>query len=181
MGITAVNAGAPIRAADINDLPVIESQLATGSLSNTVSETIIGTFTIGAGTIVSPTGLGLKLYITGRVTCTGTPTFVLRLRLNSLSGTTLNSISNTMGNTAAGFQYEGWLLFTAFGSSGSFDSLVHVAHNFTSGSVTSSADGQLFGTTLNTTVSNTLVVTGQFGAASTSNTASTLAGAMYLR
>src|SRR5215469_12120266 len=115
MGTTPVSAGAPIKASDINNLPVIVNQLATGSLSNTTSETIIGTFTVGAGTIVSPTGLGLKFYVTGRVNCTGTPSFTLRMRLNGLAGTTLNSVVNTMGNTAAGFQYEGWIMFSAFG------------------------------------------------------------------
>jgi len=53
MGLAPLLAAQDLTAATLNQLPVVVSTLALGSTSNTNTETIIGTFTIPAGTITA--------------------------------------------------------------------------------------------------------------------------------
>lgn len=178
MGISQFAAGQRVRAQDLNQLPVVVSYLATGTVSGTASETVIGTFTIPAGDPTAPGGYWWKVH--GVATSVSTPNITIRIRLNSVTGTILLGAGpSSFGVTPAIWQYDGWLGFEAIGSSGTFGFYCIVADNFTTPSVTATATAQQEAVAINTTVANTLVCTAQFSVSNASNTATSKFGAMY--
>lgn len=176
MGIAQFTAGQRVTALELNQLPVVVSYLTTGSLASTNAETVIGTFTIPAGDPTSPGGYWWKVHAVS--TAVSSPTFALRMRLGTVTGSVLGSIGASTHSAASAIsQIEGWLGFEAIGSSGTFGCWDSLAFSVTGATVDS-----LFQTesvAINTTIANNIVVTGQFSVSSASNTATTKFGAMY--
>jgi len=177
MGITAVAAGQRLTAAMINSLPVVVSYLSTGGVSNSVAETVIGTFTIPASDPQFPGGYRMNIF--GTVTETGSPTVSIRVKLNTTGGTTLLSLTGaTVSNATSFFGITGFLGFSSVGVSGAFGSDLKLNQNFNGSSVI--GGGIAGAVAINTTGgSNLIIVTAQFGTANASNTATTTFGAMY--
>jgi len=176
MGITAVAAGQRLTAAMINSLPVVVSYLSTGSVSNSTAETVIGTFTIPANDPQFPGGYRMNIF--GTVTEAASPTVSIRVKLNSTGGTTLLSLTGaTVSATPAYFGITGFLGFSSIGSTATFGSDLKINQNFNGSSVI--GGGIAGAVAINTTNSNTIIVTAQFGTANASNTATTTFGAMY--
>jgi hypothetical protein len=178
MGLSPLLAGNDFTAAEVNQLPVVVSQMVTSSVANSNLETAVGTFTIPAGTITAVNqGFQFKVFCT----CgeTASPTLTIRMRVVSAAGAIIASGANTL--SAAGFfQFDGWLLFNAVGAGGTFNSLVNVVENFT-GALASSAQAwdATSATAWNTTISNPIYVTAQFSAANAANTATGVVGNLY--
>lgn len=175
MGIAQFAAGQKLTASQLNSLPVVVSYLSTGSVSNSAAETVIGTFTIPAGDATFPGGYQFFVHGTGSIT--GTPTLTVRMRLNGIAGTLLVTGTGTATIPTNIFQFQGWLGMEALGSPGSFGQQISVVLTYTG--TASQAFGVLDAVAMNTTVSNTLVITAQYSAASPSNTATTKFGALY--
>jgi hypothetical protein len=175
VGITQFAAGQRVTAQQLNSLPVVVSYLATGSGgASSTSEVIVGTFTIPANDPSSPGGYWF--WVNGTMTQAGTPTLTMRVRLNSTSGTALAGAANVTNTTPGIFQIDCKIGMEAIGSSGSFGSFVNIWANY-GGSV---QNPFLFdAVALNTTISNTLVVTAQFNASNSGNLATTKFGALY--
>jgi hypothetical protein len=174
MGISQVTAGQTLTALDINQLPVVVSYLATGTGgASSTSETVIGTFTIPAGDPTFPGGYWF--YVHGIFTEAGSPNLIIQMRSSGLSGTKISFCSGTVTAGAAGiFDIVGWMGFEAIGAGGSFG-------NFSQTIITALTIG-LWNTdavAIDTTVSETLVVTATFNASNASNSATTKFGALY--
>jgi hypothetical protein len=174
MGLTSVLAGQDETAATANLLPPAASILATGTVSNSNAETIIGTFTIPAGDASSASG-GYWFYVHGTSTEAANPNLTLRTRLNSTAGTILSSLGpSALTATPGTFDILLWLLFEGIGAAGTFGcvsqtTMTNVAF------ITGGAEA----VAINTTIANTLVITAQFSAAAAANTATTKAGVLY--
>jgi hypothetical protein len=178
MGITALAAGQRATAAQINSLPVVTSYLSTGSVTNTTSETIIGTFTIAAGDPAFPGGY--RFEVVGTAAQSGTPNVSMRVRLNSTSGALLFSATGVSFSAASTpFAFDGFIMFSAIGASGAFYGSVIMNSNFGGAATAVLTPGIPNNVAINTTISNTIVVTAQFSAASSSDTVTTIGGAMY--
>lgn len=178
MGIAPVAAGEEIIADIINQLPVVVSYLSTGSVANSTAETIIGTFTIGPDQATFPGGFWWNIF--GVATNTGSPTVTMRIRLNSVTGTLLFNPGAVSVSSGSGSQFwiGGGMGFEAIGSSGSFGIWDQWMASF-SGATAAQTPSMIDAISIDTTATNTLVLTAQWSAASASNTAATRFGAMY--
>ena len=179
MGITQLAAGQKLTAATINQLPVVVSYLSTGSGgTSSTSEVQIGSFTIPAGDPTFPGGYQWVIHTV--CTAAASPTLTVRLRLNSLAGTILgiNDASNTQSFSPGIVQHNGWIQLEAIGSSGFFG-CYNSTYALLQSATTTTHVNQTDGTAINTTVSNTILVTAQFGASNAGNSATTKSGALY--
>lgn len=154
------------------------STLATGSVSNSTAETVIGTLTIPAGN--PSVGTGYRFTVFGSVDDAGTPALSVSVRLGGVAGTLIwNSGSLTC---ASGITGQWWFLdcvtyFTATGSGGTLQFGGTLAESYTTTSGASHVSG-LTGVTVNTTAAMTLSITGKWGTLSPSNTVRTLGGSL---
>jgi hypothetical protein len=177
MGLAPVQAGQRLTAALVNNLPVSPALFVTGSASNTAAEVVIGQVTVPADDAVYPFGYMLRAMCT--IDVTGTPTYTTRIRINGLGSALLASPSSYTCRTATGMQItvDSPIWITADGPSGTavnmamfIDNLVSVTAGFKASGANSAA--------LDTTSPWTIVVTAQFGTASASNVARTIAGSL---
>ena len=172
-------AGMSATAARLNSPPVV-SPMVTSNVANSNLETIIGTFTVGAGQYPVATGQGFEFKVA--CTCGGTasPNLTIRMRVGSPSGTIIATGVNAVSVASAWFSFEGWMLFNTVGAGGTFSSLVNVVENF-SGTLAALAqawDGSS-GVAWNTTISNPIYVTAQFSVANAANVAAGVVGNLY--
>jgi len=178
MGVAQVVAGQRLTASLFNQLPAIVSSMATASVSSSVTETAIGTFTLAAGDplLSFPGGYWFEAF--GSAAETASPLLSIRVRLNSTAGTLLLQLAGaTVSTTPSYFGITGKILLAAVGSSGSFGAYLSLTSNFGgSGVVTPGIAGAV---AINTTVSNTILVTAQWGTTSASNVATGTGGSMY--
>jgi len=179
MGITQVPAGSRATAQQFNSLPVIVSYLSTGSGgTSSTSEVQVGSFTIPANDPTFPGGYQWVIHTV--CAATGSPTLTVRLRLNTLAGTILavNDPSNTVSLSAGIIQHNGWIFNEALGSSGSFGSY-NSTFAFLQAATTTTHVNQTEATGINTTISNTILVTAQFGTSNAGNSVTTKGGSLY--
>jgi|SRR5215469_354020 len=179
MGITQFSAGQRLTAAALNSLPVVVSYLSTGSGgASSTSEVQVGSFTIPANDESFPGGYWWVIHST--VAAVSSPTCTVRLRLNTVGGTILaiNDPSNTVSLSAGIVQHWGWIIDEAIGSSGSFGSLCNT-WAFLQAATTTTHVNQTENSSLNTTISNSILVTAQFGASNAGNLVTTKGGALY--
>lgn len=173
-------AGMGITAARLNSPPVVAG-LVTGNVANSNLETVIGTFNVGAGQYPTAVGQGFEWKVA--CTCGGTasPTLTVRMRVGSTSGPIICSGANPVTSAAAWFMLEGWLLFNATGSGGTFLSLANISESFNGSAGPPLAQGwySTLNTAWNTTIANPIYVTGQFSVANAANVAATVAGNLY--
>lgn len=184
MGVSQVVAGQKITAALLNGLPAQVAALSTGSVSNTLAETVIGSFSIPAGQ-VSATGNGLAFRIFGTADTTATPALQLKMHFGTAGSTsdllifTGLSITARTGTSMA-WVLDGWFYFTTVGASGVICGVALQSQQVST--ATDSPPNWAFANTLSpvdTTVAESLTVSATWGTASTSNICRTLAGAVY--
>jgi hypothetical protein len=167
-----IYAGQDVTADELNAMSALVAPLTCATVSNTTTETAIGTVTIPAGDAGLVTNGGYQIRFWGVVSCTGTPTVTINVRLTSATGTLIGSsgsLTCRSGVSNAFLHARYSLMVTAAGSSGTFDGL----GEFISNIVASSSATNLYqvqGTAINTTAAVTLVVTAVWGAANASNT-----------
>lgn len=142
------------------------------TVSNTTSESALQTFNIAANDAVVGAVYRIRAYGTAQVT--GTPTMTFRFRIGGTGGTSLLAFSaiTARSNMTDGF-WEIELIATcsATGVSGTWSPFGRGGHNFvgTAATLTSLLTAVTASVTRDTTISNDLVLTGQWSAASSSN------------
>jgi hypothetical protein len=140
---------------------------STTTVSNTVTETVLHTYTIGAS--VPKVGSWFKLWVSGTCDITGTPALTFRARLGGLTGTILGAVGITgAANTNRPWRAKVALCCLTTGAGGTWTSFFEEI-SMIAGSATPLIDNAT-GVPQNTTVSNDLVITVQWGTASASNT-----------
>lgn len=158
----------------------LNPKLSTGSLASFTSEAVVGTFTIPANDPVA--GGYYRFRVHGTAASTGTPTYTFRVRLGGISGTVIASFAGVVtqsGVSNAGWEVDGALYFITVGASGTLSCNNTFRQQIASTtppavSVTNLSDGT-FGS-IDTTVSEALVVTVQCSASSASNVVATAFG-----
>lgn len=147
---------------------------ATTTVANTTTETVVGTYTISANQPVA--GSVYRMVAFGNISNTGTPTITWRARIGGVSGTLLCGLGPTTPSTGSQSSKEVRLSLEVVclttGSSGTWFGLMTEQRNWhDSGTVSTvqinSSDGAV---TRDTTASNSLVITAQWGTANASNT-----------
>jgi hypothetical protein len=172
-----IYAGQNVTATEINALSRFVSVVTCTSVTNSSAETVIATVTIPATDAGLAVNGGYQLLVFGNASWAATPTLSFHVRIGSVSGTTLASLS--AGSLSSGGSTVWWgvdckVMITAAGSSGTFDATGQLLSGLTgSGAVVTSGNHAV---TINTTAAVTLVVTAQWGTASTSNTATAEVG-----
>ena len=153
------------------------SPLQPGGRGNFAAERVIGTFTIQPGDAIA--GTAYKFWGAGTAADTGTPTLQIRLRIGGLTGAVLCATDAVTCRTALSlaFGWSGRIAFIAVGASGAtVDALCDITETFASSDATSHhgiAQGAPAG---DTTQPVTVVVTAQWGTASSLNTIKTTSG-----
>src|SRR5215472_14124815 len=100
-------AGQDITAALLNSLPQPLDTLTTGSIANSVAETVIGTFPAGIPANDAATNNGYNFVVTGTADVTGTPTLRIRLRVGSAGGPRIYDSGSL--TTGAGSAQPWWI------------------------------------------------------------------------
>ncbi|HEY6278722.1 MAG TPA: hypothetical protein VIX86_20610 [Streptosporangiaceae bacterium] len=156
----------------------VTALLTTGSVTNSSSETTIGTFSAGYPANDGAVSGGYLFYVTGTFDTTGTPTLELRLYMASVAAGNRIWDSGALAtggtNTVQPFWIRAFLLVTATGSSGTFD-----AGGDAQGANWNAAAGVFSNFTasaIDTTATHDIVLTAKYSAASSSNTCRTTAG-----
>jgi len=175
----AVRAGQKIGAETLNDLPAHLADLSTGSVTNSTTETTIGTFSAAIPANDPVVNSGYQLRVTGTTDTTGTPTLRLRAYIGSVAAGNLiydsGAVATSGAATGRPWQLEAWFLITGTGSGGTADGggWVNSAH------IASSPlfDSQT-GAAIDTTAAQDILITATWGTASASDTARTTAGAI---
>lgn len=172
-----IYAGEQVTADQINAMSRFVSVITCDSVTDTETETIVGTVTIPATDAGLAVNGGYYLLWMGVVSCTGTPTLIIRVRMGSVTGANLQQYSNTclsdLSDATATLRME--MLITAAGSSGTFSCVSQLISGIGATPTASQFDaGNALA--INTTEAVTLVITAQWNAASTSNTATGTAG-----
>lgn len=154
----------------------VGGQLAVSTtVANTTTETVVGSLTIPANDAVA--GAVYRVVVFGAASVTGTPTFTLRARLGGVAGT----LAATLGATTAGsgITNQAWsvefdLVCLTTGGSATWAPRFIEQQNVSTASaqtgtvlLPSSTAGSI---TQDSTVSNDMVVTWAWSAASSSNT-----------
>lgn len=160
----------------------LNPKAVTASLASFTAEAVVATFTLPANEAVAGGHYRFKVF--GTAASSGTPTYTFRVRFGGLSGTGLASFAGVVtatGVSSAGWEIAGELYFTAVGSSGTLACSNSLRQQIASTTppavaVTNLSDGA-FGS-INTTVSNTLVVTVQSSASSASNVVASTFGTL---
>lgn len=174
MVTTAWAAGEKATATKLNGMRV--GQLITASsqttVANTTTETTIATATIGTD---AAAGNAYRLRAWGTLAVTGTPTIQFRSRIGGSSGSTIITFPSVTVRSGASDGFwdavlESHVLST--GSSGVIATIFRYTHNFLTSVTTYTVVGPIVsnGVTINTTVSNDLVIDAIWGTASSSNT-----------
>lgn len=179
MGVAQFTAGQSLTALEVNQLPVIVSYLATGSVSNSTAETVIGTFTIPAGDPTSPGGYQYYALITCAEA--GGTSLLVRMRLGTVTGTQIGGYTSaiTFNSTPGAVDLHGFVALTAIGSAGTLDAVGYGGQNILGAGAGQFGPFYAIATAINTTIANNIVITAQFGNASVSNTATAQFGSLY--
>lgn len=173
-------AGRDVLAAELNDLATLVDTVAIGSVASSVAETEIASATIPAGT--AAVGDIFKFRVFGSVDATGTPTLVLRLRLTSITGTTLLTMYNA---TARASTNEPWycnidLLCTAAGGAANFQAAGVFLDRITSNTAASTTQlNNVNSGSADSDVDLPVLISAQWGTSSASNVARSLQGGLY--
>jgi len=178
MGESPVLAGQSVTDQMLNGLPVTLSTLVTGSVSNSATETVIGSFTIPADDAVAGSGYEFRVFGSADMLASATTRF--RLRLASATGTLLMqgaALSCPGAATGRPWGLRGTLYANAAGSSGLIDGWSWWAEELQSTTPSEQASSCL-AVAVDWTAAVTLVVTADWGAASASNVARTLDGGL---
>jgi hypothetical protein len=152
----------------------IRNQLSgVTTIANTVTETVVAAFTIPANEAV--VGSVYKIRVMGRASTTGTPTFVLKTRINGVAGTTMDingSHTTSSGISNKPFVYDAYVACITTGGSATWDTSSLLSENLTVGTATGTVKLPASSSTItrDSTVSNDLVVTWTWGTANAANT-----------
>lgn len=177
-----VLAGGIIYAEDVEDEldAAALGELSTAvTVANTTTETALATYSIGAGIAVA--GSVWRVNARGIGSVTGTPTMTWRVRLGGVAGTliaTSGAVTASSGITNHTWEVDLLMSCLTTGASGTahgvatFREALSVAGASGPWTVINRQDGN-GSVTFNTTISNDLVITGQWSAASSSNTITT--------
>lgn len=145
-------------------------------VANTLTETAVATFNIPANDAV--VGAVYRIMAWGIASVTGTPNFQLRTRIGGVAGVSVGSSGSRVassGITSHPWRVDTYVTCTTTGVSGAWFANTMVAESVSvAGTVPVTANVYMDGTASNTrdtTISNDLVVTFQWGTASASNTA----------
>jgi hypothetical protein len=154
--------------------------LTTGSVTNSTTETAIGTFTAGYPGGDGGVNTGYTFYITGTFDTTGTPTITFNLYMASVAAGNqmFGSGALTTGgtNTSEPYWIVAFLVINGTGVSGTFDSGGW-------GQAANAASANMFqnnraAKTIDTTTTHDVVFTAKWSASSSSNTCRTTGGQM---
>jgi hypothetical protein len=144
------------------------------TVANTTSETVIATATIPAGDAVA--GAVYRMIAYGVASTTGTPNFSMGSRLGGLAGTSMGGIGGS--TTASGLSGRPWkaeyyLRCVSTGASAVWSPFFVVQHSLISGVQVGSVQhpNAIPNQTVDSTVSQAMVITWTWSAASSSNTA----------
>lgn len=154
------------------------SKLATGSIASTVTETVIGTFSlIPANDPI----VGSTFHVSARGTAdfTTSPTVTIRVKLDSTSGQRqFDSGALTCNGTATNkaWALEARFMITATGAGGTYESFGW--YNDSLRTANTQIGSNFTAQTIDTTSAHTVVVTAQWGTASASNVCRSLAGTL---
>lgn len=180
LALTGTNAALTIGSA------TYRNALSSGptTVANTITETVIATGTIPAGDAVA--GAIYRLTAYGVASSTGTPTFTMNAKLGGVAGTMLANIGAS--NTASGISGRPWhaviyLRCVSTGGSAVWSPTFVVYHNLTTAAQTGNniqIPNSTANQTVDSTVSQALVLTWTWGTASASNTA-TCTGVVFER
>jgi hypothetical protein len=158
------------------------TQTNTATVSNTVAETtILGT---GIGTLILPAnflnvGKVIELDLAGYMNTSGTPNLRVRVYLGSTVIYDSGNIT-TNATTNAGFQSKYVITCRTVGASGTVFTQGVLSYATSSTTAHHIDGGQTSAVTVNTTVSNTLNVTVEWGTASSSNNINTTNAAIKI-
>ena len=170
----------------VNGATTYRNALSTGptTVANTVTETVIATATIPAGDAVA--GAIYRMTAYGTASSTGTPNFSITARLGGVSGTTMAGIGASP--TASAISGRPWhavyyLRCVSTGASASWSPTFVVYHSLTTAAQTGNniqLPNSTANQTVDSTVSQAMVLTWTWGTASSSNTA-TCTGVIFER
>lgn len=150
---------------------VLFTQTDTVTVANTVTETTLSGTGVGSLTIPANffiIGRTLRIRGFGYHSSTGNPTITLRFKLGS---TTIGTVTGASGNGSNdGFEFDGVLTCRTTGASGTIQAQGSYQELQPNGLI--EGGGNTSTTTINTTTSQTLSITVQWGTASASNTIS---------
>lgn len=159
----------------------LDPTLTPATVANTTAETVIGTFTIPAND--ASTGGVYRAIVYGTASTTGTPTITFRVRLGGLAGVllgTFTAITSASGLVSGGWAVNSNVFCVANGGSATWSATNTLTSQIASLATGATQAALTNGTvTKSSTVSNTLVITAQWSAASASNTASSTGGLLY--
>lgn len=143
------------------------------TLSNSTTETVIGTLNIPASDAV--VGAIYRLMLFGVASVTSTPTFTLKCRLGGLAGTTAGTLgavtaSSSVSNKAWSCHFD--LVCITAGPSATWAARCHLEQAVSSSSTTGAIVDSYPSTTItaDSTLSQDMVITWAWGTASSSNT-----------
>jgi hypothetical protein len=173
-----VYAGQRLTAAVLNGLPGDLVAFTTGNVTNSALETAIGTFSAAIGANDAVVGGGYQFLVFGTTDTIATPTIRFRLYCGPVvSGNLIGDFgtqTTSAGATNKPWWLKVWMIVTATGSAGTFEAGgIADSSNVSGGPFASSRTA----VAINTTIANDVILTAQWGTASASNTARTLAGA----
>ncbi len=146
------------------------------TLANSTTETALASMTIPANDAVVGAVYRIKAWGTLAVAAATTPTMTFRGRLGGAAGTSmaaLGAVTVRSGATDGYWEVEFHLVCVATGASGTWNPNLRAQHNFLTSATTYTPLGPVgfFGTiTRDTTAASDMVITGQWSAASSSNT-----------
>ncbi len=182
MGEALITAGQRITASMLNGLPVALANLATGSVTSTTTETVVGTLAAAIPAGDAAVNSGYEIRVSGTADGAATsPTLTLALRLDTAAGAVLVTHSAVTylaaGGTGRGFFIAATFHATAVGVSGKLFGVSQLLENVSkTGNANVDSQNNQNNTTIDTTVAHNIVLTAKWSAASASNTARTLAG-----
>lgn len=157
-------------------------QLHTSTtVQNTTGETAIQTVTIPASDAAVGSTYRIRIGGTAAVAAATTPTLTFRARLGGASGTliaSLGSVTCRSGMSDGYWDAELMLTCSSTGASGTWTGFLKGGHNFVGGVSTYATLGPVAtaSITKDTTAAQDLVITAQWSAASSSNTATARTG-----
>lgn len=172
----------PIIAQDVLDeldAASLEARITPQAISNSSAEIALATLTIGANQAQVNSVWSLNVRGIGSVT--GTPTITFRARLDGIAGTVLaNFGAITCSSGISNHPWEVDLLMSCLSTGGSgtvhATTVLRESLSVAGGSAPWTVINRMAGTgtvTFDTTAASAIVITGQYSAASSSNTIST--------
>lgn len=176
-----ITCGQKLDVAVMDDLSTLVDALTVGSVSNSTTQTVIGTVTIPAND--ADLGDIYRLRVYGSVDSTSTPTLTLRLRFTDTAGGILVTFYNA-GSPRASTD-EPWYLdvdamVTAVGASANLQIAGGFRDRVTSSTAANTALlNNVAAGGFDSTVNQDLVVTAQWNTASSSDVARTLEGGLF--